>query len=224
MGCYGDQWVLCWHVKEPRSDFCCLNFINKWDEDHVLSSHSCDTRWTLHWAHNQAPQALLPWGQRFSGGRARKLWRWMGRNFRPLKFPKMAKLVYVFFTTTTKNVNVATDEINRFFIYQFYFVEELKAQAQRVSPLAVLWEILVISCQFTCDGCGNKSTWRGGVREVPFDVRLVSEARCSKFTEGTWKKGALRHHFTINTTFKKEPNIKSNYDWPLNYKKIIFNR
>lgn len=31
-------------------------------------------------------------------------------------FPKMAKLVYVFFTTTTKNVNVATDEINRFFI------------------------------------------------------------------------------------------------------------
>lgn len=53
-------------------------------------------------------------------------------------FPKMAKLVYVFFTTTTKNVNVATDEINSFFIYQFYFVEELKAQAQRVSPLAVL--------------------------------------------------------------------------------------
>lgn len=31
-------------------------------------------------------------------------------------FPKMANVVYVFFTITTKNVNVATDEINRFFI------------------------------------------------------------------------------------------------------------
>lgn len=49
----------------------------------------------------------------------------------------MVKVVYVFLTTTTKNVNVATDEINRFFIYQFYLAEELKAQAQRVTPLAV---------------------------------------------------------------------------------------
>lgn len=219
MGCYSDQWVLRWHVKEPRSDFCCSYFINKLDEDHVLTSHSCDTRWTLRWAHNQAPQTLLPWGQRFSGG-GEEVLEMDGEWLQVTElFPKMVKVVYVFLTTTTKNVNVATDEINRFFIYQFYLAEELKAQAQRVTPFAVF-------VRDVSDKLSVHSWWvlkqehiRGGVREVPFGVMLVSEARCSKFTEDTWRKGALRHRFTINTTFKKEPNIKSNYDWPLNYKK-----
>lgn len=70
----------------------------------------------------------------------------------------------------------------------------------------------MISFQFTRDGFGNKSAFRGGVREVPFGVMLVPKACCSKFTEGIWRKGALRHCFTINTKFKKEPKIKSNYD------------
>lgn len=54
-------------------------------------------------------------------------------------FPlEMVTMVYFFLTTVKTILDIVTGERGGFIICKFYLAEELKAKAQRVSPLAVL--------------------------------------------------------------------------------------